>query len=116
MFSLLRPNEERIRAILARQQAAKFSYTEVGASRGHGPQGYASLHNRVELGRGSEAFAQASEAVRQWRMFDFAGVCLCWPNVTLESGHLVAALLRHFGFWSLNFSRIVLVINEVGLI
>jgi Domain of unknown function (DUF1990) len=65
MFFLLRPTEERIRAILARQQAAKFSYTEVGASRGQGPQGYAFLHNRVELGRGSEAFAQAREAVRQ---------------------------------------------------
>jgi len=114
MFSLLRPTEERIRAILARQQAAKFSYTEVGASRGQGPPGYASLHNRVELGRGSEAFAQASEAVRQWRMFDFAGVWLCWPNVTLESGNVVAVLLRHFGFWSLNFCRIVYVIDEDG--
>ncbi len=114
MFFLLRPTEERIRAILARQQAAKFSYTEVGASRGRGPQGYASLHNRVELGRGSEAFAQASEAVRQWRMFDLAGVWLCWPNVTLEPGNVVAVLLRHFGFWSLNFCRIVYVIDEDG--
>jgi uncharacterized protein (UPF0548 family) len=114
MFFLLRPTEERIRAILARQQATKFSYTEVGASRGHGPQGYAFLHNRVELGRGSEAFVQASEALRQWRMFDFAGVWLCWPNVTLEPGNVVTVLLRHFGFWSLNFCRIVYVIDEDG--
>jgi uncharacterized protein (UPF0548 family) len=112
MFFLLRPTEERIRAILARQQAAKFSYTEVGSSRGQGPPGYASLQNRVELGRGSEAFAHASEAVRQWRMFDFAGVWLCWPNVTLKPGNVVAVLLRHFGFWSLNFCRIVYVIDE----
>ncbi len=114
MFFLLRPTEERIRAILARQQTATFSYTEVGASRTQGPPGYASLHNRVELGRGSEAFAQASEALRQWRMFDFAGVWLCWPNVTLQPGNVVAVLLKHFGFWSLNFCRIVYAIEEDG--
>jgi uncharacterized protein (UPF0548 family) len=114
MFFLLRPTEERIRAILARQQTAEFSYTEVGASRGPDPPGYASLHNRVELGRGSVAFAQASEAMQQWKMFDFAGVWLYWPNVPLQPGNAVAVLLGHFGFWSLNLCRIVYAIDEDG--
>lgn len=116
MFFLLRPTAERIQAILARQQAQQFSYSEVGASRGQLPSGYTLLHNRVELGRGSAAFAQASEAVRQWKMFDFPGVWLYWPNVIIQSGNVVAVLIRHFGFWSLNFCRIVYVIDEDGSI
>jgi uncharacterized protein (UPF0548 family) len=45
-------------------------------------------------------------------MFDFPGVWLCWPTTPIQSGNVVAVLMKHFGFWSLNFCRIVYVIDE----
>jgi uncharacterized protein (UPF0548 family) len=116
MLFPFRPTEQRIRAIIASQQDKQFSYTEVGASRGELPAGYKVLHNRTELGRGSAQFARASEALRQWKMFDFRGVWLNWPTTTIESGNVVAVLIKHFGFWSLNLCRIVYVIDEDGSI
>jgi uncharacterized protein (UPF0548 family) len=47
-------------------------------------------------------------------MFDFPGIWLCWPNVPIQPGSVVAVLMKHFGFWSLNFCRIVYVIDEDG--
>jgi uncharacterized protein (UPF0548 family) len=114
MLFSTRPTDERIRALLANQQDRQFSYAEVGASRGRTPAGYRVLHDRVELGCGSTLFARASEALHQWKMFDVPGVRLCWPTTPIQAGSLVAVLIRHFGFWSLNFCRIVYVIDEVS--
>lgn len=111
MLFASRPTEQRIRAIIASQQDKPFSYSEVGASRGQLPSGYAVLRNRAELGRGSAQFALASEALRQWKMFDSPGVWLCWPTTPIQPGNLVAVLIKHFGFWSLNLCRIVYVID-----
>lgn len=47
-------------------------------------------------------------------MFDIPGVWLCWPNVLFRPGSVVAVLMKHFGFWSLNCWRIVYVIDEGG--
>jgi uncharacterized protein (UPF0548 family) len=114
MFCLSRPTEQRIRTILTQQQLQDFSYPEVGASRGQLPLGYAVVHTRADLGRGSATFGGAMEAVSQWKMFDFPGTWLCWPNATIQPGSGVAILMKHFGFWSLNFCRIVYVIDEDG--
>lgn len=112
MLFLSRPTEQRIRAIIASQQDKKFSYTEVGDSRGQLPSGFTVVHSRAELGRGSAQFALAWKALQQWKMFDFPGVCLCWPTTPIQPGNLVAVLIKHFGFWSLNLCRIVYVIDE----
>jgi uncharacterized protein (UPF0548 family) len=91
-----------------------FSYSEIGSSRGQPPKGYAVLHGRADLGTGSTTFARGVEALRQWRMFHIPNVWLCWPNAAVQAGTVVGILLRHFGFWSLNFSRIVYVLDEDG--
>jgi uncharacterized protein (UPF0548 family) len=41
-------------------------------------------------------------------------VKLCWPDAPVKAGVMVGVLVRHFGFWSLNASRIVYVIGEHG--
>lgn len=114
MFCLSRPTEQQIRTTLECQQMKDFSYPEVGASRGPLPRGYRVLRNRADLGRGSETFARAMESVTQWKMFDFPGIWLCWPDAPIQSGSGVAILMRHFGFWSLNFCRIVYVVDDDG--
>ena len=50
--------------------------------------------------------------MHQWKMFDFPGVWLCWPTTPIQPGKVVAVLIKHFGFWSLNLCRIVYVIDE----
>lgn len=45
-------------------------------------------------------------------MFDFDWVELCWPPKPIEAGETCAVLIRHFGFYSLNATRIVYTIDE----
>jgi uncharacterized protein (UPF0548 family) len=114
MFLLSRPEESRIRTTLANQRACDFSYPDVGATRGDLPSGYAVLRGRVDLGHGSTTFARAVNLFLRWKMFDFPGIRLCWPDAPIQPGTEVAVLVEHFGFWSLNCCKIVYVIDEDG--
>jgi uncharacterized protein (UPF0548 family) len=114
MYFLSKPTPDKIRTFLSAQKDQPFSYAHVGASRGNLPDGYTVDKNRVRLGEGLECFARAVEAVRQWKMFDMPWVELCWPDAPIQEGATVAVLVKHLGFWSLNASRIVYVIEEDG--
>ncbi|HEY4047433.1 MAG TPA: DUF1990 domain-containing protein [Acidobacteriaceae bacterium] len=114
MFCLSRPTDQQIRELITRQAAADLSYPEKGASQGAMPQGYAVLHERIRLGEGLAIFERASEALSQWKMFEMPWISLCWPDVPIQAGNIVAILAHHFGFWSLNFSKIVYVLDEDG--
>ena len=115
MFLLSRPSDADIRGFLAGQHAARFSYAEVGFTRNAAaPAGFNVDHNRVLLGHGQQAFAQATAAIRRWQMFAVARVELCWPTAPIATGAEVAVLARHFGFWSLNAARVVYTVNESG--
>src|ERR1700674_1140569 len=114
MFFLSRPSDSVIRTILGRERTGNFSYSAVGASQGPLPAGYTVIHSRVTIGRGATTFARAVEALGHWKMFDVPDVCLCWPNAPIQAGSVVAVLIKHFGFWSLNSCRIVYVLDEDG--
>ena len=47
-------------------------------------------------------------------MFDTGWISLCWPDTPIQVGSTVAILVRHYGFWSLNASRIVYVVDDRG--
>jgi uncharacterized protein (UPF0548 family) len=112
MFCLSRPDRNAIAAFVSAQQNQAFSYAEVGYSRQQAPKGYVADHNRIQLGKGVEAFERAKCAVRHWKMFDMPWIDLCWPNTPVEPGASVAVLIAHLGFWSLNACRIVYVVDE----
>jgi uncharacterized protein (UPF0548 family) len=112
MFCISKPTEPQIRATLARQQSQPFSYLEIGWSQGELPRHYTVLHSRTNIGRGSATFKRAMEAVSTWKMFDFPWIWLCWPSVPVCPGSVVAIVIKHFGFWSLNCSRIVYVVDD----
>jgi len=118
VFRLTRPTPGELDAFLAAQRGSAYSYAEVGASRGPAPAGYTRPvgytvdHNRVLLGAGPAAFERARHAVRSWRMFAL-GWCSIYPaDAPIERGTTVAAVVRHFGFWSVNASRIVYTLDE----
>jgi len=114
MFLAHKPAEGMIREFLLRQAHRGFSYNEIGASQNSVPAGYVVDHNRVKLGNGEEVFQKAIQAVRSWEMFHLGWVELCWPNAAIEVGVTVAALVRHWSFWSLNACRIVYLIEGKG--
>jgi uncharacterized protein (UPF0548 family) len=112
MLHLSWPEVQRVQTLIARQQIAPFSYPEVGATRGEFPAGYSVLRSRVELGHGAENYARAQQAVRNWKMFAIPNVSLYSPGAPIAPGTVIAVGVKHFGFWSLNFCRIVYTINE----
>jgi len=114
MLFLSKPGQDLIRSFISAQKDQPFSYTEVGSSREKAPSGYTSDHNRIRLGTGRDDFDRATAAVKQWKMFDMPWIDLCWPDTPIEPGAIVAVLVSHFGFWSLNACRIVYVMEEHG--
>jgi len=46
-------------------------------------------------------------------MFNLGWVHLCWPGAPLIPGTTVAVLVSHLGFWSMNATRIVYVVDDV---
>jgi uncharacterized protein (UPF0548 family) len=116
MLLLSKPDRETIDAFISSQKSRTYSYPDVGATQGPTPIGYTVDHNRVRLGAGVDDYARAKGALREWKMFDFPWVRLCWPDTPIEPGSTVAILVSHFGLWSLNACRVVYVIEDRGRI
>jgi len=112
MFLIQRPDERVISRFLDSQRRLPFTYREVGASRGIAPADYNVDHNRVRLGHGPEIFTKAVDAVRSWKMFEMSWIKVVPDAAAIAEGSCVAIVVHHFGFWSLNASRIVYVVDE----
>lgn len=115
MFLVQRPDDAAIVRFLNDQRRLPFSYADIGATRSEPPDGYNIDHNRIRLGDGPDVFARAVEALRHWKMFDLGWVTLVPGDAPITEGSCVAVLVRHFGFWSLNASRIVYVDGDDDL-
>jgi uncharacterized protein (UPF0548 family) len=112
LFCLRAPSLEEVKKFISQQQRSVFSYPEVGASAGDLPDGYNVDENHILLGSGENTWHRATEAIRSWQMFNMPWIRLFWPASPIQAGVDVAILIRHFGFCSLNSSRIVYVVNE----
>jgi uncharacterized protein (UPF0548 family) len=112
MFLIQRPDERVISRFLDSQRGLPFTYPDVGASRGTAAAGYNVDHNRVRLGHGPETFSKAVDAVRRWKMFEMSWIKVGPHDAPIAEGSCVAIVVQHFGFWSLNASRIVYVVDE----
>jgi uncharacterized protein (UPF0548 family) len=116
MFLLSRPTDVQIAKFLQARVNDDFSYPEVGLTRENAaPTGYNIDHNRQLLGSGDVAFQRAKQAICEWEMFDFPWARLCYPDTPIEVGRNVAVAIEHFGFYSLNASRIVYTLDEPTL-
>jgi uncharacterized protein (UPF0548 family) len=89
-----------------------FSYSEVGATAKSPPHGYNVDHERYLLGQGPVAFSRGKLAIQRWEMFHNGWTRLCWPDAPIQSETNVAMLARWLGLYSLNFCRIVYVVDE----
>jgi uncharacterized protein (UPF0548 family) len=116
MFFVRKPSDEQIRRFIAVEGTARFTYPDVGASRGTPPPGWAVRHMRAVLGRGAEVFGRARAAVRRWEMFRQGWIEIFPAEAPLAAGTTVGVLARHLGFWSLNVCRSVYLVEETGAV
>jgi uncharacterized protein (UPF0548 family) len=111
MFLRARPSPARIEDFLTRSRRLPLSYQPIGIA-GLQKSEFRIDEVRGTLGHGPKTFASAKEALLSWHHFALGWVELFPPDAPIEVGTVVAVLVNHLGFWSLNGCRIVYVIGD----
>jgi uncharacterized protein (UPF0548 family) len=106
MFLIRRPSEDEIAEFLDQSRDLALSYDRVGIAR-QTPRGFNADLATAVIGRGPETFEHAKSALAQWRHYEMGWVELFPRGAAIEPGTVVAVLVRHLGFWSLNGCRVV---------
>jgi uncharacterized protein (UPF0548 family) len=106
VFLATRPTRQVIDRFLAQSRALPFSYGPTGLTQGT-PAGYNVDELVVAIGHGQADFERARAALATWQHFDIGWVRAVPAAPAPEPGTVVAVVIRHFGFWSLNGARVV---------
>jgi uncharacterized protein (UPF0548 family) len=111
MFLLRKPTASDIDRFLAASEDLPLSYGPIGLVR------EATAHSRsgeqvVAIGRGADDFRRACAALTAWRQFDLGWVELFPRQPAIAPGTVVAVVIRHLGFWSINGSRVVYPVGD----
>ena len=106
MFFAKRPPAPVIDRFLEESRRLSLSYGEVGIAQTSGA-GYDLDDSTVSIGQGRDAFEAAKAALVAWKHYDFDWVEVCPSTPPVLPGTVVAVLIRHYGFWSLNGCRVV---------
>jgi uncharacterized protein (UPF0548 family) len=106
MFMARRPARDAIDRFLRDSQDLPLSYGPTGIVRD--PKAARDLDElTVAIGRGSADFERARAALRAWKQFDIGRVETFPRHASVAAGTVVAVLIRHLGFWSLNGCRVL---------
>jgi uncharacterized protein (UPF0548 family) len=111
MFLISRPSSQAIERFLRHSQPLPLSYSPVGMVSA------ATVRHRLDeevvvIGRGNADFERARRALAAWKPFDIGWVELFPLHAPPTIGTVVAVLIRHFGFWSLNGCRVVYAVGD----
>lgn len=113
MFLARRPTQRVIDRFLRASQDLSLSYAPVGIVRTR-PAGQAVDEVTVAIGRGHADFERARAALLAWKHFDIGWVDTFPRHAPVAAGTVVAVLIRHLGFWSLNGCRVLYGIGSPG--
>ena len=111
MFLARRPSHHEIEEFIARSQNLPLSYNPIGIAK-ESPRGFKVDEASGVIGHGQQDFARAKLALAEWRHFDFGWVELFPRGAAIEPGSVVAVLVHHLGFWSLNGCRVVYTLGD----
>jgi len=111
MFLIRRPSQREIEKFLNQSRDLPLSYDPVGIAR-QTPLGFNADLASTVIGHGREAFERAKIALAHWRHYEMGWVELFPHRASIEPGSVVAVLVRHLGFWSLNGCRVVYGIGD----
>lgn len=106
MFLARRPTRHVIDRFLRESQDLPLSYEPVGMVR----ERTAGRHLdelAVAVGHGHADFERARAALLAWKQFDIGWVETFPRHAPVAVGTVVAVLIRHLGFWSLNGCRVL---------
>jgi uncharacterized protein (UPF0548 family) len=106
VFCARRPTRQTIERFAEASRTLPLSYSEVGMAKAS-PAGYDVDETILTIGHGEAAFERAKAALAVWKHFDFNWVAMSPRAASIEPGTVVAVLIRHLGFWSLNGCRVV---------
>ena len=106
MFLARRPTPQKIERFLHDSQGLPLSYGPIGIVT------TSPVHRRLDqasvvVGHGLADFERARTALVAWKQFDIGWVETFPRHAPVTAGTVVAVLIRHFGFWSLNGCRVV---------
>jgi uncharacterized protein (UPF0548 family) len=106
MFLARRPTPHQIERFLHESQDLPLSYGPIGILTTN------TVHRRLDeatvaVGRGGADFERARAALIAWKQFDIGWVETFPRHAPVTAGTVVAVLIRHFGFWSLNGCRVL---------
>lgn len=119
MFSLLRPTPARIAARAAvadefGQCTSRFLAVADGTRIAQFPPLFSHDYSQSRIGEGAAAFEAAKAAFARWEMFDLDWVRVVNPQARIEPGAVVGVEAHTLGLWSLNFSRILQVVDTAA--
>ena len=106
MFFVRRPSREAIDRFLRDSQELPLSYGPIGIVTGETPRRDLD-EATVEIGRGRADFDRARAALMAWKQFDIGWVETFPRHAPVAVGTVVAVLIQHLGFWSLNGCRVL---------
>jgi uncharacterized protein (UPF0548 family) len=111
MFCARRPSREAIDRFLIDSHELPLSYAPVGIVKSE------TLRPDLDevivaIGRGPAHFERARAALMAWKQFDLGWVEVFPEQAPVAVGTVVAVLIRHLGFWSLNGCRVLYTVGS----
>lgn len=106
MFLMRRPSAAAIERFLDHSRRLPLSYGPIGLVR-EPPLHRPFDEQVVAIGHGPADFDRARTALIAWKHFDIGWVEAFPTPPSIETGSVVAVLIRHLGFWSLNGARVL---------
>lgn len=106
MFLLSRPSSRDVDAFLRASSDLPLSYPPAGLAE-RGRLGFRIDEQLAIVGSGKPAYERAKSALVEWAHFELGWVELFPRRASIVPGTVVAVLVHHLGFWSLNGCRVV---------
>jgi uncharacterized protein (UPF0548 family) len=111
MFIAQRPSTDAIDRFLRDSQDLPLSYAPIGIV-GEKSAGRELDEEIVVIGHGAHDFERARVALMAWQQFNIGWVETFPRNAPIVAGTVVAVLIRHLGFWSLNGCRVLYIVGS----
>jgi uncharacterized protein (UPF0548 family) len=111
MFLARRPTLNTINRFLEDSRDLPLSYGPIGLV-GSTTDRHRLDELTVTIGRGAADFERARAALIAWKQFEVGWIDVFPPRAPVAVGTVVAVLIRHLGFWSLNGCRVVYIVSS----
>ena len=112
MFLARRPSRNVIDRFIRESQDLPLSYGPIGIVRTRTERNLDEL--KIAIGRGQADFERARAALLTWKQFDLGWVETFPRQAPVAVGTVVAVLIRHLGFWSLNGCRVLYSVGSLN--